>query len=83
MNVKLRIENQVEWINLHRKLQQVGLLKNVSLYEALIPSNAFPLYVDVDIDPLLKLATNPMARKFIPKIDTALTMKVRNLKSMY
>ena len=79
MTIKLRIETREDWLNMYYELQKVGLLKNVNVHDVCIYEGAFPMEIDVDIEPLLKLVSSPMVKPFKGKIDAALQRQIGQL----
>lgn len=78
--VKLKIDNNEEWLNLYWELVTAGLLGEVNIHDVVtLPSSAFPIEVQLDIQPLLNLLKNPMVKPFKKKINDSLTNYVLNV----
>lgn len=73
MGVKLRIENQNDFIDLLRNLKRCGLLKDFP-DRITLTTNPFPMDIPLDLGKLPEILGNPIVRKaFGKKMDTTLT----------
>ena len=79
MMVKIRIETVEDWSNLIAELLKAGLLESARCEELALEEENFPMDILVDLDPLLKMASSPIAKPFRKKIQTGLVNRAMEL----
>lgn len=82
MVIKIRIDSKKDYQNLYLGLRKAGLLSSVSIDDATLPDNRFPLEIPVEIDGIVNLVNHPLAKVYKKTIDGKLSEACKQIKRM-
>ena len=80
MVIKIRIDSKKDYQNLYLGLRKAGLLSSVSIDDATLPDNRFPLEIPVEIDGIVNLVNHPLAKVYKKTIDGKLSEACKRIK---
>lgn len=80
MVIKIRIDSKKDYQNLYLGLRKAGLLSSVSIDDATLPDNRFPLEIPVEIDGIVNLVNHPLAKVYKKTIDGKLSEACKQIK---
>lgn len=80
MTIMLKINDKKELLTMVYEMRKAGLLKDVNM-GVFQKECRYPIEVPIDLDGLIKIVSNPLARPFKRTIDQFLVMNFKKIQS--